>query len=51
VFAAAWLVPDVILSIPWTWLVVVIGTVYGSMVLVTLVAARSLRADVHGESS
>jgi hypothetical protein len=51
VFAAAWLVPDVILSIPWTWLVAVIGAVYGSMVLVTLVAARSLRADVHGDSS
>ena len=44
VLAAAWRVPDVVLSIPWTSLVVVIATVHGSMAVVTVVAARSLRA-------
>lgn len=52
VIAAAWLVPDVVLRIPWTWLGAVIATVYGSMLLVTLVAARSLRADARpGDSA
>jgi hypothetical protein len=39
------LVPTVVLSIPWTWLAAVVATVYGSMALVSLVAARSLHAQ------
>jgi hypothetical protein len=43
VVAAAWLVPDVVLSVPWTSLAAVVATVYASMALVTVFAARSLR--------